>query len=38
MPAVRVFNVEAGFPTLDEARRLVQEEIRRAKREKVQVF
>jgi hypothetical protein len=38
MPAVRTFNVEASFPTLDEARRLVQEEIRRAKREKVQVL
>ena len=38
MPVLRVFNVEAGFPTLDEARRLVQEEIRRAKGEKVQVL
>ena len=32
---VRVFNVEADFPTVDEARRLVAEEIRRAKREGV---
>ena len=38
MSAVRTFNVEANFPTLDEARRLVQEEIRRAKREKVRVL
>jgi hypothetical protein len=38
MPSVRIFNVEASFPTLDEARRMVQEEIRRAKREKVQVL
>lgn len=36
--AVRVFNVEADFPTVDEARRLVAEEIRRAKREGVRVL
>ena len=30
---MRTFNVEAGLPTLDEARRLVIDEIRRAKRE-----
>jgi hypothetical protein len=29
---VRTFNVEAGLPTLDEARRLVIEEIKLAKR------
>ena len=32
MSAIRTFNVEAGFPTLDEARRLVIEEINQAKR------
>lgn len=30
---MRTYNVEAGMPTVDEARRLVIEEIRRAKRE-----
>jgi hypothetical protein len=30
---MRTLNIEAGMPTLDEARRLVIEEIRRAKRE-----
>jgi len=30
--AIRTFNVEAGLPTLDEARRLVIEEIKQAKR------
>jgi len=30
--AIRTFNVEAGLPTLEEARRLVIEEIRQAKR------
>ena len=29
--AIRTFNVEAGLPTLDEARRLVIAEIKRAK-------
>jgi hypothetical protein len=38
MSAVRTFNVEAGLPTLDKARRLVIEEIRRAKREGVKVL
>ena len=38
MGTVRVFNVEADFPTLDEARRRVQEEIRRAKRERIKVL
>jgi hypothetical protein len=33
MNAMRTYNVEIGLPTLDEARRLVIEEIRRAKRE-----
>ncbi len=32
MSAIRVFNVEAGLPTLEEARRLVATEIRQAKR------
>jgi hypothetical protein len=32
MNTIRTFNVEAGLPTLDEARRLVIEEIRQAKR------
>ena len=30
--SIRTFNVEAGLPTLDEARRLVIEEIKLAKR------
>jgi hypothetical protein len=38
MSATRTFNVEAGLPTLDEARRLVLEEIKRAKREGVKVL
>ena len=33
MNAIRTYNVEAGLPTLDEARRLVIGEIKRAKRE-----
>src|ERR1017187_9437750 len=33
MNVIRTFNVEAGLPTLDEARRLVIGEIKRAKRE-----
>ena len=32
MSALRTYNVEAGLPTLDEARRLVIEEINQAKR------
>ena len=32
MSAIRTFNVEAGMPTLDEARGLVVEEIKQAKR------
>ncbi len=35
---LKTCNVEAGFPTLDEARRLVIEEIRTAKREGVRVL
>ena len=35
---MRTFNVEANFPSLDEARRLVIEEIRRAKRDGVRVM
>jgi hypothetical protein len=38
MAAIRVFNVEAGFPVLDEARRLVIEEIRSAKKQGVKVL
>lgn len=35
---VRVVNIEANFPTLEEARKLVLEEIRKARREKVRVL
>lgn len=35
---VRTFNVEADLPSLDEARRRVIEEIRRAKHESVRVL
>ena len=38
MTAIRTYNVEAGFPVLDEARRLVISEIKRAKREGVKVL
>src|SRR5690348_16905580 len=38
MSMVGSFNVEAGLPTLDEARRLVIDEIKRAKRERVKVL
>jgi hypothetical protein len=38
MSAIRTFNVEVGLPTLDEARRLVIEEIKRAKREGAKVL
>ena len=38
MSVVRTYNIEAGLPTLDEARRLVIEEIKRAKREGVRVL
>ena len=38
MTAVTTFNVEAALPTLDEARRQVIDEIRRAKREGVRVL
>ena len=38
MPAIKTFNVEAGFPALEEARRMVIEEIKRAKREGVKVL
>ncbi len=38
MATIRIINVEADFPTLDDARRQVQEEIRRAKREKFHVL
>ena len=35
---LKTFNVEAGFPALDEARRLVIGEIRTARREGVRVL
>ncbi len=38
MTAIKTFNVEADFPTLEEARRMVIEEIKRAKREGVIVL
>jgi hypothetical protein len=38
MSAIRTFNVEAGLPTLEEARRRVIEEIKRAKREGAKVL
>jgi len=38
MSAIRTYNVEAGLPVLDEARRLVIGEIKRAKREGVKVL
>ena len=38
MSTLRTYNVEAGMPVLDEARRLVIEEIRTAKREGVKVL
>ena len=38
MSAIRTYNVEAGLPRLDEARRLVIEEIKRAKGEGVRVL
>ena len=38
MSAIRTYNVETGLPILDEARRLVIGEIKRAKREGVKVL
>jgi len=38
MSAIQTLNVEAGLPTLDEARRMVAEQIRRAKREGTKVL
>ena len=38
MSAVRTFNIKAARPTLDEGRRLVIEEIKRAEREGVNVL
>lgn len=38
MSAIRTYNIEAGFPTLDEARRLVSEEIKQARRQGVKVL
>jgi hypothetical protein len=36
--SVRTINVEAGLPSLDEARRQVIEEIRRAKQDRIRVL
>ena len=38
MSAIRTFNVEAGLPTLEDARRLVIEEIKQAKRDRARVL
>jgi hypothetical protein len=38
MSAIKTLNIEAGLPTLDEARRLVIAEIKQAKREGVRVL
>jgi hypothetical protein len=38
MAAIRTLNIEAGFPTLEEARKRVIEEIKRARREGVHVL
>jgi hypothetical protein len=38
MSAIRTFNVEAGLPILDEARRLVIAQIRQARRDKARVL
>ena len=38
MSTVRTFNVEAGLPTLDEARRMIIEQIKHAKRAGVRVL
>jgi hypothetical protein len=38
MAAIKTLNVEAGFPTLEEARKLVIDEIKRARREGVHVL
>ncbi len=38
MSAIRIFNVEAGLPPLDEARRLVIAEIKQAKRQGAKVL
>src|SRR5438034_2269919 len=38
MSAIRTYNVEAGLPTLDDARRSVIAEIKRARREGVKVL
>jgi hypothetical protein len=38
MSAIRIFNVEASLPTVDEARRLVIAEIKQARREGARVL
>jgi|SRR5208283_578702 len=36
--SLKTYNIEAGFPSLDEARRLVLEEIRKSRREGVRIL
>jgi hypothetical protein len=36
--SIRTYNIEAGLPTLDEARRLVMEAIKRTRQEGVKVL
>lgn len=38
MATLRVINVEENLPSLDEARRRLQDELRRARREKIKVL
>jgi hypothetical protein len=38
MTPLKTFNVEAGLPTLDEARRLMIDEIKKSKREGVRIL
>jgi hypothetical protein len=38
MKAIRTFNVEAGMPILDEARRLIMAQIKQGKREGARVL
>ena len=38
MPLLRTFNIEEGLPSLEEARKLVIEEIRRAKASGIRVL
>jgi hypothetical protein len=38
MNSIRTINIESEYPTLDEARRRVQDEIRQAKRDKIRAL